>query len=134
MVKVASVSGLLTMGTIAFLGYGFTVRPKDHHNLRDCQFDITMADGISSVEELSGWAGALTIAYNKVVDRNSYPKHCKLYVENELVYVADRFSLTSLKSISYTKAANWDKEYDQFFNVGNLHKTFNVTLELYDEL
>lgn len=133
--QAAYVSGILTVGTIAFDGYGFTVRPKDWWNHGDSQFDITASNGVSSVEELSSWAKALNIAYNNKTALDDYPKHCKLYVDNELVYIGDRFymdTMAAIKTVTYTRSPGWDKPDNYILNKKNLHKALNVTLELYD--
>lgn len=135
MAKVASVSGVLTIGNIAYDGYGYDIHKWDNYwNKKDSHFVMTDSVNISSLQTIGSWANSLNIIYNGMLDLNMYPKYCKFYVGGELMYIGDRFCRCTSGWISYTRYPKSDKYADYFLNKNNLYTQCNITLEFYDKL
>ncbi|WP_392562217.1 hypothetical protein RHO12_01655 [Orbus sturtevantii] len=126
--KQTSASGTLKVGKIAANGYGYSISNwNSPNNGRDSSFS-------SNLEALGLWGSTLVLRLSGLNDLSLYPNFCKLYVNDELVFIGKK-GYNAGEFFAYNAYPS-ENSYDikEIFSESKIGISYNVQIDFFDTL
>ncbi|WP_392562213.1 hypothetical protein RHO12_01635 [Orbus sturtevantii] len=130
--KQTSTSGTLKVGKIAHQGYGYSSWNWDSPNNGK---NSSFSSNLETLEALGVWAGSLVLRFSGLDDLPLYPDFCKLYIDDELIYVGKKGYTAGggfFEYSAYPSASSYD--LTEFFSESKIGTSYNIHLEFFDAL